>query len=369
MGGAPIPGATGSSYAPTGPGSYSCQVTATNQAGSTPQTSAAVTVATQPAVAPGPPSVSGSKTAAFSGSVNPNGSPTSAHFEYGLDARYRSAQSGIVYDQSTPAQSVGSDFSSHQVAAGVSGLVPNALYHFRLVADNGGGTTPGPDQTFMTAADPAPKAPGLGKTENVTPISGIVFVKLPPGKSLAADAFVKGSGFLPLTEARQIPIGSQVDSRLGRLKVIAAAASSQHIGKTQSATLGGGLFNLTQSKSGIVKGLTTFSLLEGDFPGAPTYASCPGRAAPDAFGPTAFAAVSRRVLQTLHASDSHGRFRTRGRYSAGTVRGTVWDTVDRCDGTLTIVKRGIVDVTDFRLRKTIRVRAGHRYLALAKRGK
>jgi hypothetical protein len=44
----------------------------------------------------------------------------------------------------------------------------------------------------------------------------------------------------------------------------------------------------------------------------------------------------------------------------------VWDTIDRCDGTLTIVKRGTVDVTDFRLRKTISVHAGHRYLAKKK---
>ena len=60
-----------------------------------------------------------------------------------------------------------------------------------------------------------------------------------------------------------------------------------------------------------------------------------------------------------------GRFRTRGRYSAGTVRGTIWDTIDRCDGTLTIVHRGTVDVTDFRTRKTVAVHAGHQFLASA----
>jgi hypothetical protein len=47
------------------------------------------------------------------------------------------------------------------------------------------------------------------------------------------------------------------------------------------------------------------------------------------------------------------------------VRGTVWTVADRCDGTLTTVKRGKVAVRDFRRRKTIVVRAGKRYLARA----
>ena len=69
------------------------------------------------------------------------------------------------------------------------------------------------------------------------------------------------------------------------------------------------------------------------------------------------------MLQTLRARDNHGDFATRGRYSAATVRGTVWDTSDRCDGTLTRVYRGTVDVFDFATRKTIVVHAGHSYLA------
>ena len=78
--------------------------------------------------------------------------------------------------------------------------------------------------------------------------------------------------------------------------------------------------------------------------------------------------MSPKVLQTLHARDHNGRFGTRGRYSAGTVRGTVWDTVDRCDGTLTIVKRGTVRVFDFRRKITITLHAGKRYLARARPG-
>jgi hypothetical protein len=42
-------------------------------------------------------------------------------------------------------------------------------------------------------------------------------------------------------------------------------------------------------------------------------------------------------------------------------------TVDRCDGTLTKVKRGKVAVRDFRRKRTIVVAAGKSYLARAPR--
>jgi hypothetical protein len=66
-------------------------------------------------------------------------------------------------------------------------------------------------------------------------------------------------------------------------------------------------------------------------------------------------------------ANARGRFRSRGRYSAATVRGTIWLTEDRCDGTLTKVTRGRVAVRDFRRKRTVIVRAGKRYLARAPR--
>jgi hypothetical protein len=58
-----------------------------------------------------------------------------------------------------------------------------------------------------------------------------------------------------------------------------------------------------------------------------------------------------------------GRFRTRGRYGAATVRGTRWLTVDRCDGTLFRVAQGVVQVNDVPRRRQVTVRAGGSYLA------
>jgi hypothetical protein len=97
--------------------------------------------------------------------------------------------------------------------------------------------------------------------------------------------------------------------------------------------------------------------MEGVVPGTPSFKSCKGKAAD---GPSAEAARFR--LSTLRSRGS-GRFRTRGRYGAGTVHGTAWTTTDRCDGTLFKVSKGVVAVADFKKHKTVLVRAHHSYLA------
>ena len=48
------------------------------------------------------------------------------------------------------------------------------------------------------------------------------------------------------------------------------------------------------------------------------------------------------------------------------MRGTSWLVDDRCNGTLTQVKRGSVTVRDFKKRKNVIVRAGKQYLARKK---
>ena len=54
-----------------------------------------------------------------------------------------------------------------------------------------------------------------------------------------------------------------------------------------------------------------------------------------------------------------------GRFSAATVLGTNWGVRDRCDGTLTVVREGVVSVRDFVQHKTVVVRTGQTYLAKA----
>jgi hypothetical protein len=76
---------------------------------------------------------------------------------------------------------------------------------------------------------------------------------------------------------------------------------------------------------------------------------------------TASIASPTKTVRQLWGSGK-GRFRTNGKYAAATVRGTIWLTADRCDGTLTRVKRGVVQVTDLRSKRHLTVRAGHAYL-------
>ena len=78
--------------------------------------------------------------------------------------------------------------------------------------------------------------------------------------------------------------------------------------------------------------------------------------------------TTSRVLQLLRAS-AHGKFRTRGRYSAATVLGTAWTVADRCDGTLTHDLTDSVSVTDFVRHKTIILHAGQSYLPSAPAGR
>ncbi len=345
--------------------------TAANSGGSSvPATSLATGVVHVPTAPPTPraPAVVlglqtvGVSTAAFSGSVVPNGLATTYHFEYGLDSQYFGG-GPLIYGESTADTPVGSDFAGHAVTASVSDLVPNAVYHMRLVATNADGTTTGSDQTFTTNPGAAPPAPVIARSVNVAPVSGVVLIKTPPGQALPAGTRAPnlkiGNGFVPLTQARQIPARSQIDARRGTLTLVSATGVKK---KLQKGTFSGALFTVTQTAKGPNKGLTTMTLLESAFPGAPSFASCPARAA--AAGARA-ATLSSKTLQLLHASDSHGRFATKGRYGAATVRGTKWDMADRCDGTLTKVLSGTVSVTDFTTGKAITLTAGQSYLAKA----
>jgi ferric-dicitrate binding protein FerR (iron transport regulator) len=64
-----------------------------------------------------------------------------------------------------------------------------------------------------------------------------------------------------------------------------------------------------------------------------------------------------------------GRFRTRGRHSTATVRGTYWLTKDSCNSTVTVVREGVVTVHDFAKNKDVKVKAGKRYIARAAKKK
>jgi hypothetical protein len=344
-------------------GTYQTTVTIDDVGGSTATAIGTATAAGAPApVTTGAPTVTGPNGAAFSGSVNPSGLTTTAYFQYGIPPNAQGPEGASpTFSQVTPTQTVGSDFSDHAVSAAVSGLVPNELYDVQLVATNSAGTSYGPVEPFTTTANNPPPAPVLGQQVNVQLVSGHVWIKPPPGKSLGAAgdraALSKGQGFVPLTEARQVPTGSEVDALHGSLKIV---SNTGKVGKTQTATLAGGVFKVTQVRKGITKGQTDFNLIESAFQGAPTYATC--KANYKKSGDATIASLSSKTLQLLKVS-GHGKFRTTGRYSSATVRGTIYTVADKCNGTLTHVIRDTVLVDDFARHKVILLHAGQSYLA------
>jgi Ca2+-binding RTX toxin-like protein len=154
---------------------------------------------------------------------------------------------------------------------------------------------------------------------------------------------------VPLQDKVVLPLRSIVDTVAGQVKVASAPTTR----KIETVTLEDGAFKITQTTAKTA--ITQFALQGGDFNVCPTAA---GRRASAAAGKKA----STKTVRTLWANGK-GKFRTKGRYASATVRGTKWQTVDRCDGTLIKVERGAVSVRDLVKKKTVTVKAGDTYLA------
>jgi len=101
--------------------------------------------ASAPSVSTGSAAAVEYATATLTGSVDPNGYPTSYYFQYGVTRSY-GGQTAIA--------SAGSGGVPISVRLPVGGLQPLTLYHYRLVAVNGHGPTIGGDHTFLTTKVP-----------------------------------------------------------------------------------------------------------------------------------------------------------------------------------------------------------------------
>ena len=193
--------------------------------------------------------------------------------------------------------------------------------------------------------------PTRGSTVNVVPVKGRVFVRVPPSAAARSkNPWMRraGAGFVPLESlGRQIPVGSRLDTKKGTVRLFSAADSS---GKTQHGDFRGGQFDVGQPRK---SPLTTLSMAGGGLK------AC-GVRLPRGGAPKVHA--SRKHRRSLF-SNVKGRFRTRGRNSTATVRGTQFTVTDSCGGTLTKVKKGSVKVRDLWKHKTVVVKAGHSYLA------
>jgi hypothetical protein len=209
--------------------------------------------------------------------------------------------------------------------------------------------------TFAPLPPPVP-----GKTVNLQVVSGQVLIK-PPGSG-RARATAPAKGFVPLTGPLQVPVGSQLDTSKGRVALTSAADTGG--GKTQTSDFYKGIFQVKQSVPKKTPrrptALVTDLVLKGEIARSQCAPLKSARSAVDAKkkkGP-------KSVLGKLWGNGK-GKFRTDGKYSAATVRGTIWLVEDRCEGTFTKVTRGTVRVRDLKRKKTVTVKAGHSYLARA----
>ena len=167
-----------------------------------------------------------------------------------------------------------------------------------------------------------------------------------PGRFVGApkgQVIVNG---LTLEQNTQIRNGDRVDVRNG--SIVLTTTSGE-------ASFYSGIFTVRQT--GGREGYTVLTLVGGDF-------SACGKAKRKLAGSAQD--PPKKNVRSLWGKGT-GKFRTKSRFSSATVRGTTWLTVDRCDGSLTAVREGVVEVFDLTLKKTVEVNAGEQYLARAKK--
>lgn len=190
------------------------------------------------------------------------------------------------------------------------------------------GTTVGTTTPTTPGGSPA-GTPPPGDTDAAP--SGNVKVKLP-----GSDEFVS------LGKAARLPDGTTVDTTTGKVTL---ETSDGGVG-----TFNGSVFVI---ESATDRGhLTQLRLVGGNF------STCTAARHVSATG------KSRKPVRSLWGK-AKGRFRTKARQAAATVRGTFWLTQDRCDGTFVRVVEGRVEVLQYRPRRTVVLTAGKSYLAPA----
>lgn len=217
--------------------------------------------------------------------------------------------------------------ASALIAAAPSGSTP---------ASGGPGPDPAPPATTSAGLQPV-----FSQTADVEPVSGTVLVKVPGSSS-----------YTRLTNPTLIPFGAIIDARKGRVRLRTVDAK----GVISTADFYEGIFQLFQQRS--AGGITELQLFGGDFKVCPKISKKAKKVR---------SAAGRKVKPTKSIrhlwGSGKGLFRTKGRYSSATIRGTTWLTDDRCDGTLTRVTKGAVTVRDFPRKRNVVVKAPKRYLA------
>jgi streptogramin lyase len=274
----------------------------------------------------------GTDSAVIAVKVSPNAQPTEVTVVYGP---------GNSMKATSGAASAGAGWDQAQVRVRLDGLRPGKKLRYRVVATNDSGSDYSDTGEFTT--------------QELEPEHAEVVVADPTGRV----RFKRPGGHWRLLAGTgaELPVGTSIDTRRGRIALTTAARN----GKTQTGTFGGGVVQVRQPRR--ARGRVDIHLRGGDF----SRCGLPARRARRSGVGANASYIRRDPVRRLWGRDRGGRFRTYGRHSQATVRGTKWLTKDTCDGTLTVVRRGAVMVRDFARHRNVLVRAGHRYLARAVR--
>ena len=281
-------------------------------------------------VAPGAPTIDrGAADSLITGTFDPDGKARRLHSAPDIGA-YESDTAGAPVDSGTVAPVVTDDRGTEEQPGNVTpGETP-------------AGGTGQPAGTGLPLLPPA-APPVLAERVGVDTTSGEARVRLP-----GTDTFV------PLSAAASIPVGSTIDARKGHVTVTSVRDAA---GNAQTGEFWGGVFVVRQAAA--KKPYTELVLRGGSF------RTCPARSASRTVARASRSGKMRSVVRKLWGKDKAGRFRTRGKRAAATVRGTTWLVADRCDGTLTRVLEGAVSVRNRRTGKTKLVKAGEKHLVRA----
>ena len=210
------------------------------------------TQSSPPAVATGSASGVEADSATVAGAVNPSGTATTYHFDYGTSTNYTSQA------PAPPDPSAGSGTTAQTESISLTGLSPNTVYHYRIEAANASGTNYGADQTFTTTGgtQSSPPAVATGSASGVGVGSAIVAGAVNPNGTATTYHFdygtstnytsqapappdpSAGSGTTPQTES--ISLTGLSPNTLYHYRIEAANAWGTSYGADQTFTTGKG---------------------------------------------------------------------------------------------------------------------------------
>ncbi len=233
---------------------------------------------------------------------------------------------GLISTGSGTAATPRVNFESWRTDPTLSKLLLNPKFQ-----DLGVGATPG--SPISGEADAATYVAYFGSTVGtVVPVFGTsVGAEVLDGTVTVAPP---GGKYQRVAETESIPVGSVMDTRVGKVRIAAASGAG---GAIERGDFDAGKFKIAQIRGS--KPITELSLSE-------KMPSCRRGSG------------SKRRLW----ASSKGGFRTKGKYATATGAKARWLTEDSCAGTRISARSGVVTVRNRKTKKTYRVRAGRSIL-------